>query len=168
MPVASSIQELIDALQTKKTRTMRALDCLFGSASALETVDHHPERHQLAANPDVFRTLPDWAVLELRAAPGSTGLVKEPLSDEEIQHINDWPAANKRVLVGVLDTAISDRQPLQFFWELHGAATETIDVSNAREVYFRSPQANVSVSGWAKFLANLLADIRVQVGSRHP
>ncbi|HUF52318.1 MAG TPA: hypothetical protein VMR52_00910 [Dehalococcoidia bacterium] len=164
MPVASSIRELIDALQTKKTKTMCALDDLFGSAEALAALQTHPQRGELS-NPDVLNTLPGWAVEELKGR-GISHRVQQPLSDEEIQHINDWPAENKRALVGVLDAAITNQQPLEFFWELHGDETEGIDTSQAGRVFFRSPQRNVEVGGTFIFVADLLADVKVHVGQK--
>jgi hypothetical protein len=164
MPVASSIQELIDALRTRKTNITRALDDLFGSQPALDALANHPHRAALST-PNVFGTnpgdpLPQWAVDELKGAPQSSGLVTHPLSDDEVEHIRNWPPAHKSSLAAAFDAAITNRRPLQFFWELHGGSSETMDTSVADQVIFRSPQANVSASGPFKFLVG----VKVKVG----
>ncbi len=175
MPVASSIQELIDALKTKKTRTMRALDELFGSEEALNRLltPPHPNLSDLN-NPNVFEPdpgdpLPQWAVDELTGAPGARGQVTQTLSPVEIEHINQWPRANKEDLRVALKSALESQppRPLEFLWELHGGDSEEIDIDTTPtpgRIIFRSPQRNVEVSGWFKAFANLLASIEVNVG----
>jgi hypothetical protein len=164
MPVASSIQELIDALKTRKTNITRALDDLFGSQQALNTLTNHPHRADLST-PNVLGSnpgdpLPAWAIDELKAAPQSSGLVTHPLSDDEIAHIQDWPPGHKSSLAAALDAAIANGQPLQFYWELHGGGAEEMDTSVPGQVVFRSPQGNVDASGWFRFLVG----INVRVG----
>ena len=166
MPVASSIQELIDALRTRKTNITRALDDLFGSQQALAALDTRPYRPDLAT-PNVLGSnpgdpLPTWAIDELKGAspPQSSGLVTQALSDDEIAHIQNWPPGHKSTLAAALDAAITSGQPLQFFWELHGGNSETMDTSVPGQVVFRSPQKNVTASGWFQFLVS----IKVKVG----
>jgi len=164
MPVASSIQELIDALRTRKTNITRALDDLFGSQQALDVLRNHPHRADLST-PNVFGSspgdpLPSWAIDELKGAPQSSGLVTHPLSDDEIAHIQHWPPSHKSSLAAAFDAAIAGGQPLQFYWELHGGDSETMDTSVPGQVIFRSPQKNVGASGWFQFLVS----IKVKVG----
>ena len=166
MPVASSLQELIDALKTRKTNIARALDDLFGNANALNQLAGNPNKDALLTDWILGRKggdpLPDWAVNELKAGPGSTGLVAHPLTDDEILHIRNWPANHKNDLAKKLHQAIEGNAPLEFFWELYGKDKEDMDTSVAGQVIFRSPQQNVSVSGWFTALANLLASIKVK------
>lgn len=167
MPVASTIQDLIDALRTRKTNITRALDDLFGSQQSLDALRIHPHRPDLSTA-NVFGSspgdpLPSWAVDELKGAPQSSGLVTHPLSDAEIAHIRDWPPAHKSSLAAAFESAIASGEPLQFYWELHGGASEEMDTSVPGRVVFRSPQANVSASG----LGQILVRIKVRVGSRN-
>jgi hypothetical protein len=164
MPVASSIQELIDALRTRKTNITRALDDLFGSAQALNTLTNHPHRADLST-PNVLGSnpgdlLPSWAIDELKGAPQSSGLVTHPLSDGEIAHIQNWPPSHKSNLAAALNAAIENGQPLQFYWELYGGNSEAMDTSVPGQVIFRSPQKNVGASGLFQFLVS----IKVKVG----
>ena len=165
MPVASSIQELIDALRTRKTNITRALDDLFGSQQALDALKNHPYRTALTTTANVFGSspgdsLPSWAIDELKGAPQSSGLVTHTLSDDEIAHIQDWPPSHKSNLAVAFEAAIASRQPLQFYWELHGGNSEAMDTSVPGQVIFRSPQKNVGASGWFQFLVS----IKVKVG----
>jgi hypothetical protein len=166
MPIASSIQELIGALRDRKTNITRALDDLFGNQVALDKLkalpnwSSHPFRTADALGNQPGDSLPPWAKDELKAAPGSTGLVTHPLSDDEIAHVENWPPQQKENLRAALDTAIQNGPPLQFYWELHGGASEQMDDSVAGQVIFRTPQKNVSASGWF----NSPANIKVKVG----
>ena len=164
MPVASSIQELIDALRTRKTNITRALDDLFGSQEALDELKTHDHRGDLST-PNVLGSnpgdaLPSWAIDELQGAQQSSGLVTHALSDDEIAHIQNWPPSHKSNLAAALDAAITSGQPLQFYWELHGGNSEAMDTSVPGQVVFRSPQKNVGASGWFQFLVS----IKVKVG----
>ena len=160
MPVASSIQELIDALRTRKTNITRALDDLFGSQQALDALKNHTHRTDLST-PNVLGSnpgdsLPSWAIDELKGAPQSSGLVTHALSDDEIAHIQNWPPSQKNNLAAALDAAITNGQPLQFYWELHGGNSEAMDTSVPGQVIFRSPQKNVGLRD---------GSIKVKVGS---
>jgi len=164
MPVASSIQELIDALRTRKTNITRALDELFGSQEALDKLKIHGHRNDLST-PNVLGSnpgdpLPSWAIDELRGAPQSSGLVTHTLSGSEIAHIQNWPPSHKNNLAAVLEAAIANGPPLQFYWELYGGDSEAMDTSVPGQVIFRSPQKNVGASGLFQFLVS----IKVKVG----
>jgi hypothetical protein len=163
MPVASSIQELIDALKTRKTNITRALDDLFGNPVALNQLKGppgHPHRGALAT-PHIFGStpgapLPPWARDELQGrVPGSP--VKKPLSDDEIAHIENWPPQQKENLRAALDTAIENGSPLQFYWELYDGDSEGMDESVTGQVIFRTPRENVRLSGW-------FVSVKVKVG----
>ena len=169
MPVASSVQELIDALRDRKTNITRALDDLFGNQAALDKLKGtpgtpgHPNLGELAT-PNIFgsnpgESLPSWARDELKGQ-GWSGLVTHPLSDNEIAHIENWPPLQKNKLRAALDTAIQNGPPLHFFWELHGGNSEEMDDDVSGQVIFRTPQKNVSASGWF----NSPANIKVKVG----
>lgn len=154
MPVASSLRELIDALQTGKTNTMRALDDLFGSQAALSRVAEHPNVGELDDD-NVFESgpgsgLPPWAVVELQGA-GSLPMT-HPLSPDEIDHINDWPSADKEKVRKVLKAALgaTPRTPLEFFWEMHDGDDEEVVTTAPGRVTFRSPKVRARLSGPGK------------------
>lgn len=168
MPVASSLRELIRALRSKKTRTMYALDELFGSKQALDRIlgpPPHPHLGDLRDTPHVLDTLPGWAVDELTGASGALLRVAHRLSDAEIEHIDRWPANDKEQLRLAVKDALDTRQPLHFFWELHGGTGEAIRIAGS-EVTFRSPQQNANLSGLLAFVADITADVRVEVSGR--
>ena len=169
MPLASSIQELIDALRDRKTNITRALDDLVGTQAALDklkgtaSTPGHPDRAHLAT-PNIFGLypgdkLPDWARDELKGE-GWSGLVTHALTDDEIAHIESWPPQQKEDLRLVVENAIQNTVPLKFYWELHGGNSEEMDDDVPGQVIFRTPEKNVSLSGWFKFLVN----IKVKVG----
>ncbi len=167
MPIASSIQELIDALRDRETNITKALDDLFGNQAALQKLDGHPQRPNL--DPTTGNTfgdhagdpLPSWVRDELKGQ-GWSGLVTEThaLTDDEIVHIQNWDPGAKATLQGILHTIIPNGPPLKFYWELHAKNQEETDFSVPNQVISRSPQQNLSFSGWLKFLVNT----KVKVG----
>lgn len=164
MPVASTLRELIDALQARKTNTTRLLDEMFGSRAALSRVDAHPNRADLD-DQDVFVSgpagkMPTWAEQELTGA-GHLRLIRT-LNAAEIRHINDWPAGNKEELRKALVAALraNPQEPLEFFWELYDGDEEDIDTSVPGQVTFRSPKSRAMLSGPGAGTVN----VRVRVG----
>ncbi len=161
MPLGSSLKELKDVLKTRETNITRALHDLFGDPG---TLAGHPERPKLGT-PYILSSkqpgdmLPDWATDELQGKVAGSP-VKNPLSDDEIAHLNNWPKELREDLRKVLHARVPDGPHLKFHWELHGKDVEAIDFSVPGEVIFLSPQQNLSFSGWLKFLVN----IKVKVG----
>lgn len=150
MPVASSLRELIDAIQAKKTNTTRALDDLFGSQAALDRVNAHPNRGEIDRE-NAFVSgpngrLPTWAQAELAGA-GSLP-IGHKLKPVEIQHINDWPADNKEALRVALKAALeaNSPEPIEFFWELYDGDEESIVIEPGK-ITFLSPKSKAMLSG---------------------
>ena len=162
MPVASSLQELIDALRDRETNITRALDDLFGDPG---TLTGHPNRPDLGT-PYILSSkpgdmLPDWATDEFQGRSKlPVSPVKNPLSDDEIAHINNWPKELREDLRKVLNPRDTGDPHLKFHWELHGGTSEQMDDTVPGQVIFRSPERNVSLSGWFSFLVS----IKVKVG----
>jgi hypothetical protein len=156
MPVASSLNELRDALKTRETNITRALKDLFEDPGTLAGHPHRPDlgTPYILSSKQPGDMLPDWATDELQGrVPGSP--VKKSLSDDEIAHLNNWPKELREDLRKVLDPRAPGDPHLKFHWELHGKDVEEIDFSVPGEVIFRSPQQNLSFSGatfvvWSK------------------
>jgi hypothetical protein len=152
MPVASSLRELIDAIQTGKTNTTRALDELFGSQAALSRVNAHQNRTDLD-DVGVFSSgpggnIPPWAERVLQGQDAGLPVNGYALSQVEIQHVNNWPPANKETLREKLVEALVNLTPLEFRWELYDGADEGIDTTSVpNRITFRSPKSRAELSG---------------------
>ena len=159
MPVASSIQELIDALRDRETNITRALDDLFGDPG---TLAGHPNRPDLGTpytlSSEPGDMLPPWATDELQGRSKlPVSPVNKPLKDDEIAHVNNWPPQLREDLRKVLHPRVAGGPHLKFHWELHGGDSEQIDDSVPGQMTFRTPQKNVRLSGW-------FANVKVKVG----
>ncbi len=80
------------------------------------------------------------------------GALKElGLSDEELNHIRNWPTEFKEAVRMAVVDAIKDDLTVRFAWKLHEASTEdTIirrDRPGAVEITFYSPWDNLRVLG---------------------
>ncbi len=129
MPEESTIKKFVNAIQTGRTHTTKALD----------SVDFHPHLGALGT-PNVVDTLPDWA----RAA------LQPTLSDAELDHIDSWPNDQKELVRRAVVTATQANRKVQFFWELHSGPNEATDIRDDGKgeitVTFRSPRSKVRVS----------------------
>ncbi len=159
MPVASKIQELIDALKTRETNITRALDDLFGSENALDRYrplgGDHPIRATNALEPNPGADLPKWAKDELT----NPARVQKPLLADEIAHLRKWPRDQKDAVRNAIVNALDGRVAMKFYWEFHIGQKEDTDISNFPVVIFRSPQRNLGFSG-----ATFAVRAKVKVG----
>ena len=145
------IQQFINALRTGKGAVARALDDLFGLQAIPTWKDPKsplgPHLAELDSPDFAVNPLPQWAVDELK---GKGGLVAQPLSDEEIGHINGWPPKQKDRIRQAAWQAITSNRSVQFFWELwDGDQTETkVHDAGTGEIIvtFRTPRTKVMYS----------------------
>jgi hypothetical protein len=148
MPVASSLKELKDALNTRETNITRALEDLFGDPNTLNShIDWPKFKQPWALGKTQGAKLPQWAIDELQTnSPGT--IVKKKLTPDEIEHLRNWPYKLKEEVRDFLSNRVTKDPHLKFRWELHSGSEETWDrFSVPGEVIFRSPQKNVSFSG---------------------
>ncbi len=143
MPEMSSAMAFVTALKTRRTNSTKALDVLFAKDPVSET---HPQfvNPNFAKLQDVHAlssglggTLPPWAKEELLAVG---------LSLPEIDHVGQWPVAQRETVREALVKVIEDNKPVEFFWDLHDGAVEDTAVSGDT-ITFLSPRANVRVLG---------------------
>ncbi len=143
MPDMSTIKTFVKALKTGMTKTTKALDkCDYASH-----LDELRKPHALD------KPLPGWA----------RGALQPPLSDAELDHIDDWPDGQKDLVREAIVTAAENKRKLQFFWELHSGTDEETDIqglagAGTTTIRFRSPRSKLRVS-MATF-----GDISVNVG----
>jgi hypothetical protein len=53
--------------------------------------------------------------------------VSDPLTDEEVDHIDQWPNAHKEQLRGTFLRSFDDDRSVRFFWGIYGgAAPDTV------------------------------------------
>lgn len=151
MALGMEIQQFINALRTGKGTVAKALDELFGPQAIPKWRDPNSSLGSHLAELDspafAINPLPKWAVDELK---GRSGLVTQPLSDKEIQHINDWPPNQKDRIREAAWQGISSNRAVQFFWELwDGSQTDTkIHDAGAGDIIvtFRTPRNKVTYS----------------------
>lgn len=151
MALGLETRQFINALKTGKGPVTNALDDLFGPQAIPKWKDPNSplgshlgdlDNPAFAVNP-----LPQWAVDELK---GKSGLVTQPLSDEEIAHINDWPPSQKDTIRQAAWKAINSSRSVQFLWELwDGTQAETkLHDAGAGDIIvtFRTPRTQVMYS----------------------
>lgn len=145
MPPTSSIRTFIDALKTGQTRTTRKLDDLFATPGQLNLTF---QQDQDLRTPNIFSPqLPDW-VRNLLSGPH---VVTNPLSKDELQHIDEWPSEQKEEVRKKLVTARDNNLGVRFFWELYeGTAPATVisDLGGSLGflVTFSSPRSQLTLS----------------------
>lgn len=151
MALGMQIQQFINALRTGKGPVTSALDDLFGPQAVGQWKDPKTalgshlgelENPAFAVNP-----LPQWAVDELQ---GKSGLVGQALSDDEIQHINDWPPGQKERIRDAACRAIASNRAVQFLWELRDCEQIETKVQDSGSgdiiITFRAPRTSVLYS----------------------
>ena len=151
MATGMEIQQFINALRTGKGTVAKALDDLFGLQAIPKWKDPDsqlgPHLAELDSPAFAVNPLPQWAVDELK---GKSDLVTEPLNDDEIEHINDWPPSQKDRIRQAAWQAITSNRSVQFFWELwDGGQTETkVQDAGSGEIIvtFRTPRTKVMYS----------------------
>lgn len=148
MPTGSTPRELARAIETRSTKTTRALKKLFTNPARLRgTADFNRFRQNNALNAVLDannkRQLPNWARNRLSADSPT-------LSALELQHIGEWPDGQKNDVRRALVDAIQNSRTVKFFWELHDVAgqdeltlIDDPDSTGGITITFRSPRRNV-------------------------
>ena len=148
MPQTSTVKEFVTALQTRESKTTKALTKYFT----------RPGRHKNRL-PDLDRkgaldVLPTWARTEFK---------KSGLGTRHLAHINRWPKAQKEELRKVLVLAIKNNRSVHFFWELYGGRREETEFivpkTGTIVVIARSPQRNVRVSTAPATFGHIMTDV---------
>lgn len=143
MPPMSTIQTFIDALRTGQTRTTRGLNEIFGEPAAAGAA-LKPDQAALLGSPGGLDALAGWMRDLLKR-------VSDPLTDAELDHIDEWPRVHKERVRLALVRAIEDDVAVRFSWEIHsGAAPDTAITDQGTDgifVTFRSPRARVRLEG---------------------
>ena len=89
-----------------------------------------------------FGGLPDQYLSELK---------QRGLSTEELEHIRDWPDADKEKVREAVLNAINNNQRVRFAWKLHDESKESTTIetadSGAVTITFFSPWSNVRAVG---------------------
>jgi hypothetical protein len=106
----------------------------------------HPNIGNLST-PNILDTLPEWARVALKNAP-APGVIRDPVTDAELEHINSWPNKHKEQVRLALAEAINNDRVVEFFWELYRGQSEHIVVDIPAEggdihITFYSPYDNV-------------------------
>ena len=119
---------------TGDTNTTQALNALYRA---------RPEAVVAAlSETGPFGGLPDQYLSELK---------QRGLSTEELEHIRDWPDADKEKVREAVLNAISSDQRVRFAWKLHDESKESTTIetadSGAITITFFSPWSNVRAVG---------------------
>ncbi len=148
MPQTSTVKEFVTALQTRESKTTKALTKYFTKSG------RHKSRLPDLDWKGALNVLPNWARIEFK---------NSGLQNRHLAHINQWPKKHKEELRGVLVFAIKNNRNVHFFWELHGGAHEETEIivpkTGTIGVVFRSPQKNVRVSTAPATFGHIMTDV---------
>ncbi len=140
MPPMSTTRTFIQALQTKRTNTTKALDLLLARNLSGSQHPQHAFLGSLQAA-DVSGVLPAWVKLGLTGAGITPGA--------EMDHIDSWP--NKDDIRKAAIVAIEGNRSIKFFWDLHDGHDEEnqIDDSGTGDIIItcRTPRRKVRHEG---------------------
>ena len=107
----------------------------------------------------LYRARPEAVVAALSATgpfgdlpePFQTELKQRGLSTEEVEHIRDWPDADKEKVREAVLNAINTNQRVRFAWKLYDDSKESTTIetadSGAITITFFSPWSNVRAVG---------------------
>ena len=149
MPPGTRVRTFIEALQSGRTNTTKALDAVFTRPGSLQ---NHPHRNDFRTA-GAFNILPAWARSEFQQAG---------LSNVELAHIDSWPThLTDAVRTSLNDAIQNNRNAVHFFWEPYDGNVEDTqiidpDANGDITIKFRSPRKNIRQVG--------ADDITVDVG----
>ena len=112
MPAFTPIREFIRALQSGQTNMTLRLDYLYANRASIPAAVLGTIR-----TGSLDPTFPQDVKDLLRGVGAVTG--PNTLSDDEIRHMEEWPAAEKAKVQAWIDTAITNGDAVNFIWELH-------------------------------------------------
>ncbi|MCH8994639.1 MAG: hypothetical protein IH959_06675 [Chloroflexi bacterium] len=148
MPQTSTVKEFVTALQTRESKTTKALTMYFTKSG------RHSGRLPELRRRGALNALPRWARNDLK---------KLGLENRHLIHINQWPGTQKEKLREALVLAIESNRSIHFFWELHGGRREETEINVPKtgtiSVVFRSPQGNVRVSTAPATFGHIMTDV---------
>ena len=148
MPPRSTVKEFVTALQTRESKTTKALTKYFTRSG------RHSGRLPELRRRGALNVLPTWARKDLK---------KLGLENRHLAHINQWPRAHKEELRRALVLAIENNRNVHFFWELHGGRREETEIIAPKTgtigVISRSPQRNVRVSTAPPTFGHIMTDV---------
>jgi hypothetical protein len=133
MPAGTSWATFRKAASTGDTKTTQALKTLY-----------------TALNPALVAALRTASPFTGLPAPFLGALSSLGLSQLELDHIRDWPDAQKEMVRQAVVTAIGAGDNVEFFWKLHDAAQEQTTINIAPGVItitFYSPESKVRLVG---------------------
>jgi hypothetical protein len=158
MPDHTPITKFIKTLRTRKTDITRSLDEIF-DMTYRDELKNDPNIDRFKNTADVLNTLPQWA-RDVLQRPPRPGIIRDPVSDEEIDHINDWPDDQKERVRLKLVEAIDNDRGVHFFWELYRGDVEHVAIDDPASgedlnIIFYSPYDNITEA---------TGEIKVRVG----
>ncbi len=158
MPDHTPITKFIKTLRTRKTDITRSLDELF-DMKYRNDLKNHPDIGTFKGTPNVLNTLPQWARDALQRPP-RPGVIRDPVSNEELDHIDNWPNDQKEKVRVKLAHAIDNDRAVVFFWELYRGGVEHVAIDDPPNgepisITFSSPFDNVTEA---------TGEIKVKVG----
>jgi hypothetical protein len=147
MPDHTPISKFITTLRTRKTDITRSLDELFDLANR-DDLKNDPNIDTFKNTPYVLDVLPQWARDALQRPP-RPGVIRDPVSDEELEHIDSWPNDQKEKVRAALANAITTDRAACFFWELYRGDVEHVAVDDLSDggcvnIVFYSPYKNIT------------------------
>jgi len=159
MPDHTPISKFIKTLRTRKTDITRSLDELFDLANR-DDLKNDPNIDTFKNTPYVLDVLPQWARDALQRPP-RPGVFRDPVSDEELEHIDSWPNDQKEKVRLALANAVNTDRAACFFWELYRGDVEHVAVDDPSEggsvnIVFYSPYMNITEA---------TGDIKIRVGT---
>jgi hypothetical protein len=147
MPDHTPISKFIKTLRTRKTDITRSLDELFDMAYRDELLID-PNIDTFKNTPNVLDILPQWA-RDILQRPPRPGIVRDPVSEEELDHIDSWPNEQKEKVRRKLVDAIDGGRAVYFFWELYRGDVEHVGIDDVTSgecinITFFSPFDNIT------------------------
>lgn len=137
MPAFTPIAAYNFAVAHKMSRATRALEWVF----------RHRNDEELEEAINDFR---DWDPKKDLTTSMRDAIRRGGGNDYDLEHINEWPDAQKALVKTGLVTALDDNLKIKFRWDLTSEAEEETGVvykgSGDVEIWFYSPEAYILVS----------------------
>jgi hypothetical protein len=112
----SKVRTFVNAVKTGMTHTTKVLDI----ADYKSHIKELRIPGALSSGPN--NSLPDWAKKELSKSRGKGK--PAGLKPKELEHISEWPLAQRESVRKAIVKAVDGSRSLQFFWELYADENE--------------------------------------------
>ncbi len=155
MPEQSSVTSFVTAVKTRQTNTTKRLQHLWDDRANLSPPARAAFDGFLDGSLGHDPLHADLVALLQDPANGPN-----PLSNDEILHINQWPRHDKEEVRDALNDAVAAGENVGFFWETYRgkkSRTAVTPGAGSSSVTFRSPVANVREDG--PTTGNIVVDI---------